>query len=192
MKGKNVLKVAITGNIASGKSQVERILNNKGFKVFDADAIAHKILDELTDFYGQDIFTNGKTDRKKLANVVFNNTDLKLKLEAIIHPKVKNEILKIFNDNQHENVIFVSVPLLFEANFSKMFDKIIFISCPEELRLQRLIKRNDLSPDEAKKRINAQMPEMSKILKSDFVIENKYTINELKQRVEEICDKLYL
>ena len=124
-----MLKFAITGNIASGKSQVESILTEKGYPVYDTDKIAHEILDTITDFYGYDVFTNGKIDRKKLGKLVFQNTDLKLKLENYVHPKVKKKIIEIFEKHKNDKMVFISVPLLFEADFTDLFDKILFIIC---------------------------------------------------------------
>ena len=72
-----MLKVAITGNIASGKSQVEKLISDKNYTVYDTDKIAHDILDKVNDFYGYDVFTDGRIDRKKLGELVFSNPDLK-------------------------------------------------------------------------------------------------------------------
>ena len=176
-----MLKAAITGNIASGKSQVEKIISKK-YPVYDADKIAHKILENLKDFYGYDVFTDGKIDRKKLGELVFSNPDLKKKLEEIIHPQVKQEILKIFE--QDLPVVFISIPLLFETGFDRLFDKIIFVSADSKLRLERLMKRNNFTKEEALRRIQSQGAEEEKIQKSDFVICNNSTLTDLKTQTD--------
>lgn len=176
-----MLKAAITGNIASGKSQVEKIISEK-YPVYDADKIAHKILENLKDFYGYDVFTDGKIDRKKLGELVFSNPDLKKKLEEIIHPQVKQEILKIFE--QDLPVVFISIPLLFETGFDRLFDKIIFVSADSKLRLERLMKRNNFTKEEALRRIQSQGAEEEKIQKSDFVICNNSTLTDLKTQTD--------
>ena len=165
-----MLKIAITGNIASGKSEVEKIIA-QNFPVFDADKIAHKFL--------------GNVDRRALGEKVFSDLVARKKLEDYIHPKVKDEILKIFCESQ-EKCVFVSIPLLFETGFDKLFDKIIFVQCDDKLRLERLMKRNNFTKEQALKRMNAQMPQDDKINKSDFVIHNNSTKEELAEQVNEL------
>ena len=165
-----MLKIAITGNIASGKSEVEKIIA-QDFPVFDADKIAHKFL--------------GNVDRCTLGEKVFSDPVARKKLEEYIHPKVKDEILKIFCESQ-DKYVFVSIPLLFETGFDKLFDKIIFVQCDDKLRLERLMKRNNFTKEQALKRMNAQMPQDDKINKSDFVIHNNSTKKELATQVNEL------
>lgn len=161
-----MLKIAITGNIASGKSQVEKFISEK-YTVFDADNIAHQIL--------------GNVDRKKLGEKVFSDPVARKKLEEFIHPKVKDEILKIFEQNL--NVVFISIPLLFETGFDALFDKIIFVQCDDDIRLQRLMRRNDFTEEQALKRMNAQLPQKEKMQKSDFIIYNNSSLEDLEKQV---------
>lgn len=171
-----MIKVAIVGNIASGKSTVEKTIESKGFKVFDTDKIAHEILKNSSDVKNE----FGTTDRKALAQIVFADSTKLQKLESIIHPKVKEELLKIFSTN--EKIIFVSVPQLFEAGFEELFDKIIYVTADENIRKKRLMKRNSYSAEEAQKRISAQS-ENGKLEKSDFVIKNDGTLQDLETAV---------
>ena len=127
-----MLKVAITGNIASGKSCVETILSSKGFDVYDTDSIAHDILS--TSFKVREAFNDfdisnykGEISREKLGRVVFLNPEKKKVLESIIHPEVKNELNRIFEFNSGKEFVFVAIPLLFEAHFEDLFDKSILV-----------------------------------------------------------------
>ena len=182
-----MIRYAITGNIASGKSEAERIFSKNGFIVFDTDTITHDILIDKPDvpeaFKDYDVFEYGRLSRPKLSNLVFNNPELKTKLENIIHPLIKHELEEIFKTYADEKYIFISVPLLFEAGWENMFDKIILITCDEKIQLERLMKRNNLSKSDALKRLNAQLPQDIKIPKSDIVIENNFSIEDLQEKI---------
>jgi len=187
-----MLKVAITGNIGSGKSAVEEIITAKGFRVVDTDKIAHEILaesDTVKKMFAQDdILTEGEIDRKKLGAVVFNDSKKLKLLELIIHPQVVTELLKIFQGD--EEIIFVSVPQLFEAGFEDMFDKIIYVFADEETRAERIMKRNGFSHEEAVKRISSQKPDSEKTGLCDFVINNTSTKAELKKQTEKVLSSI--
>lgn len=182
-------KIAITGNIASGKSQIEKFLA-ENYPVYDTDNMAHDILDEIKFFYGYDVFTDGKIDRKKLGKLVFENPDLRKKLEEIVHPRVRKRIVDIFARHKNDRVVFISVPLLFEAGFENMFNKVIFIKVNEIMQLNRLMERNGFTKDEALLRIKAQMPQKEKISKSDFVIENNSSLKDLEDNLKIVLRKL--
>lgn len=178
-----MLKIAIVGNIASGKSTVENFIKAKGYKVYDTDKIAHKILTlnkNVIDEFG----TN---ERAKLAKIVFSEPEKLKKLEEIVHPLVKEEILSIFENNF--NIVFISVPQLFEAGFESLFDKIIYVTAEKNIRKNRLIKRNNYTEEEALKRIEAQN-EDNKKEKADFVIENNSTILELENSIDYILKEI--
>ena len=189
-----MIKIAITGNIASGKSEAEKILSEKGFKVMDTDKAAHKILNASLavkeEFKSYDVFENGEISRQKLGELVFSDKKQLKKLENIIHPLVKEQIQEFFEKNSNEKYVFVSVPQLFEAGMETMFDKIIFISAKDNIRLERLMKRSGCTLDYARKRLSAQMPQNDKIQKSDFVINNDYSIADLEKQLASILKQV--
>lgn len=192
-----MLRVAITGNIASGKSTVEGILRQKGYKVLDTDFVVHELLEDeniknqvISAFIGFDILEGNEISRKKLGQLVFNDEALRKKLESILHPLVKIEIEKFFEKEKISKFAFVSVPLLFEAKFEPIFDKIILVYADDELRLNRLIERNNLPLEYAKNRLEIQMNQDEKVSLSDIVIYNNENLCDLIPKVEEIIAKL--
>lgn len=190
-----MLKVAITGNIASGKSAVESIFKQKGFKVLDTDTVAHSLLKNKNvkkeiafTFQGFDIFESDEISRPKLAKIVFGDEKLRLKLEAILHPRIKDKVGLFFTKNKKEKITFVSVPLLFETGFDKLFDKIILVYADDKIRLERLIKRNNLPQEYAQNRIDIQMSQDKKKSLADYIIYNEKTINDLSENVEKLIE----
>ena len=190
-----MISIAIVGNIASGKSTVENVLQKKGYKVFDSDIIAHEVLDDLSEkileaFKDYDISEDGKISRQKLGALVFNDKNLKEKLENIIHPEIKDRLKKIFEENKLEKYIFVSIPLLFEVGWRNLFDKILFIYTEDKIRLNRLMQRNNFTKDEALARIKSQLPQEEKVKVSDFIINNNHSIDVLQKYIERFIIQL--
>ena len=124
--------------------------------------------------------------------MVFNNPELKIKLENILYPKVRGKIIEFFESFSGESVSFVAIPLLFEAGMEALFDKIIFIYCDDEIRLNRLIMRNGYTQEYAKLRMNSQQPQSAKIQKSDFVINNNSTFENLDKQIESVLEQLII
>lgn len=190
-----MISIAIVGNIASGKSTVENVLRKKGYKVFDSDIIAHEVLDDLSEkileaFKDYDISENGKISRQKLGALVFDDKNLKEKLENIVHPEIKDRLKKIFEENKLEKYIFVSIPLLFEIGWRNLFDKILFIYTEDKIRLNRLMQRNNFTKDEALARIKSQLPQEEKVKVSDFIINNNHSIDVLQKYIERFIIQL--
>ena len=193
-----MIKVAIVGNIASGKSQVEKILLSLGYKVADTDKINHEILNtdietinEIKNtFSNDDILENNTISREKLGKIVFSSKEKKEKLERILHKRIYKKVEEFFNKNANEKVVFVSIPLLFETKQEKTFDKIIFISADKETRLKRLIERNNYTREYALTRINSQMDEEEKLKKSDYVIYNNSGLNEIETSIKDVLSNL--
>ena len=192
-------KIGITGNIASGKSKFESFIRNFNLIVIDSDKIVHNLLSSdkntinevITAFKDDDILNpDGSLSREKLGSLVFNNPYKKKILESILHPKVFDEIDRLCEINNNEKLIFISLPLLFETNSKNMFDKVIFISSEKNIRLLRLIKRNNYSEEYALLRINSQDDEEEKIEKSDYVIYNNSDLETFKTQALNIIKHL--
>ncbi|MDD3437089.1 MAG: dephospho-CoA kinase [Candidatus Gastranaerophilales bacterium] len=194
-----MLKIAITGNIAAGKSSVEEFLREKGFSVFDADEVVHELLDNETVksqvvllFAGKDILEDNRISRKKLGKIIFADEKSRKELEKILHPLVKDEIRQFFHqkEEQGEKIAFVSVPLLFEAKFESLFDKIVLIYADDEIRIKRLIERNNLPLEYAQNRLKIQISQDEKTSLADYVIYNNKTFESLRKNLEELLINL--
>lgn len=190
-----MIKVGITGNIASGKSEIEKILIQKGYKVIDADDIAHELLvlheaDIIKAFSGYNITVNGKISRKLLGDIVFINKVMKDKLEAILHPLIFEKVNAFFDEHKNEDIVFVSAALLYESGMDKLVDKVLFIYCDDRIRLEHLIARNNLTREEALIRMHSQVPQEEKVYKSFYVINNNETLQALYKKVDMFLSKV--
>ena len=184
-----MIKYALVGNIASGKSEAEKIFDKLGFVVIDTDLITHDILIDRPDvpkaFANYDVFEYGRLSKDKLGKLVFSAPELKQRLENIIHPLIKEELENVFKIYSNESCVFVSVPLLFEVGWEDMFDKIIFIKSDDDIRLKRLMKNRGYSKEYAQTRISSQLPQEEKIKKSDYIIENNSSLEDFKRNIDE-------
>ncbi|MCR6595209.1 dephospho-CoA kinase [Bacillus halotolerans] len=190
------LVIGLTGGIASGKSTVANMLIDKGITVIDADIIAKQAVEkgmpayrQIIDEFGEDILLeNGDIDRRKLGALVFTNEQKRLALNSIVHPAVREEMLKRRDESiaNQETFVVLDIPLLFESKLESLVDKIIVVSVTKELQLERLTKRNQLTEEEALSRIRSQMPLEEKVSRADNVIDNSGTLEETKQQLEEI------
>ena len=190
-----MIKFALCGNIASGKSTVQKLLENQGYRVLDTDKVAHELLtvnnsELFLEFKKFDVFENGEFSREKLGKLVFTNKEIKQKLENILHPQIREKIKEFFEQNQNEKYLFVGIPLLFEANMADLFDKIIFIYADDDIRLKRLLLRNGYSVEYAKARLNSQMRQEEKAQKSDYVINNNGSIEELNFNIIKLFEQI--
>ena len=190
------MNIGITGSIACGKSTVSDYLITKGYTIIDADKLGHVALTsndvkrKLAEKFGENILENNEISREKLGKIVFGNTENLKNLNSIIHPKIKELILKLQEKHKDEDLVFLDIALLYEVNFVDLVEKVVVVYADEEVQLERLMTRNYLSKEEAFKRIESQMSPQEKAALGDFVINNSYSKEETFRQTEEIIEKL--
>ena len=173
-----MIRVAITGNLGSGKSTVAQIFEILGAPVYRADDEARKFLQDrevirrLVNGFGETILSDGQIDRKSLAAIVFNDPEALRFLNRIIHPLVKRDLRKWISRHSNNTYIVHESAILFESGFNKEFDKVIVVTCPVETAIARVIERDKSSREAILSRMENQWPHEIKIEKADFVIEN--------------------
>ncbi|HHJ39916.1 MAG: dephospho-CoA kinase [Methylothermaceae bacteria B42] len=188
-----MLKIGLTGGIASGKSTVEKLFEKRGITVIDADKIARNLvkpgqppLDSIVETFGRSmLLPDGNLDRAKLRELVFNHPRLKEKLEAILHPAVYVEMARLAKKSNSPYVIF-SIPLLVETGAEKNFHRILVIDCPEALQIARLKQRDNLQEDMIKQILQNQATRPQRLAVADDVIVNDGSLAKLEQQVEEL------
>ena len=187
--------IVLTGGIASGKSTVTSLMQLFGFRVIDADKIAHKVLNnsssEITSSFGQEYVDSGVVNRKKLGSLVFGNKEKRLELEAIVHPKIKAEILE--QAKVQENLgkpYFIDIPLFFEREGAYNIENVLVVYTPKDIQLERLIKREGLSQQEAEQRVAAQLPIDSKRDKATYLIDNSKNLAHLQNECERAKEEI--
>lgn len=182
--------IGLTGGIASGKSQVRQLFEEKSFKTLSADEVVHSLMkkDEaaylaiLQEFGPGILDEKQEIHRKALGDKVFNDPKALQKLEGILHPLVKNAFEAWKAENESEDWIVYEIPLLFEKNRQKDFDLIYCVYADTKKQIERVMKRDSISEEQAFARIKNQIPQEIKIAQSDIVLENNFdNINQLKQ-----------
>ncbi len=183
--------IGLTGGIGSGKSTVASYIASQGIPVYIADEEAKKLMDSknissrIQAIFPEKIYTeDGKLDRKKIAATVFNSPEKLSQLNSIVHPEVKKHFDNWLKKNENAPFIIKEVAILFETGGDLFCDKVILITAPQEIRIERAIKRDNVDRGSILKRVQNQLPEEEKIKKSDFVIHNidlKTTLKEVDQ-----------
>ena len=195
-----MLKVALTGGIATGKSYVLEQFRRRGVHCLDADALAHGVMAPGTEAttaiaarFGQEMLApDGSVDRARLGPAVFADAAARRALEAIVHPAVYRAItagLRAFELTDAAQLAIVDVPLLYETGADSKFDKVIVTECPPDVQIARLTARG-LTESAARQRLAAQLPTRDKAARADFVIRTDGTFAETDSRVEEVLRAL--
>jgi len=191
-------RIALTGGIATGKSHVLSVLHRLDIPTVDADTIVHEELGRPSpiaaaiarEFGSETLWEDGSVDRASLGSRIFGDAASRLRLEAIVHPVVYSRIEDWF-DTQAGKMGVACIPLLYETHHEGDFDAVIVTACGSEQQLERLMARG-LSAEDARRRIDAQMPTEEKVRRADYVIWTTETKDETDRQVEQVVKKLLL
>ena len=196
-----MLIVGLTGGVASGKSTVSRILREEGAYLIDADQIARELVQPQTptwriliDTFGEEILEKeGSIHRKKLAALVFSHPEKRKRLNQLLHPRIEEETqrrVKEIGQRDPEAIVVIDAALLVETGAYREMDWLIVVFSTEAQQIERLEKRNGMTPEEARRIISAQMPIEEKLKVADRVIRNEGSIEETKRKAKEVFQEL--
>ncbi|WP_424696293.1 dephospho-CoA kinase [Granulicatella elegans] len=187
--------VGLTGGISSGKSTVSSYLKQLKIPVIDADEVARKVVEpnsqgaiEIRKTFGSDVFEeDGSLNRQRLGALIFSNAENRQKLDDLLQPLIKIMILDEIEEHRQkgENMIVLDLPLLFEKQYEELCEEIIVVYIPKELQLERLMKRNQYTKQEALSRIDSQLSIEEKRKRATVLLDNQGTIQQLYQQVEQ-------
>ncbi|NUC16547.1 MULTISPECIES: dephospho-CoA kinase [Bacillus cereus group] len=188
--------IGLTGGIASGKSTVSEMFREMSIPVIDADIIAREVVErgksaynKIVEVFGTEVLQkDGELDRPKLGSVVFYNEEKRLQLNEIVHPAVREEMnaQKEMYIKESMQAVVLDIPLLFESKLTNLVDRVLVVAVTPNTQLERLMKRNNFSEEEATARIQSQMPLEEKVKKADEVIYNDGTITGTKTQLASI------
>ncbi len=200
MKQSNILKVGLTGGIGCGKSTISMIFRENSIPVIDADEISRKVLVnhpdillEIRKSFGDEYFDeNGEFLRRKMGNLIFSDKSRKVQYENIIMPHIFHDIfseIKKYND-VGEEICIIDAPTLIENKLHTYMDKIIVVIASEEIQIERVMRRDNFSMEEAIIRVNNQMSTKEKCKFADFIIDNSGNLQETRIKVMKVISKL--
>ncbi|NMB12880.1 MAG: dephospho-CoA kinase [Firmicutes bacterium] len=195
-----MLIIGLTGGIASGKTTVARLIEERGLTVLDADQFARDVVtpgsagwQEIRESFGEDYFNpDGNLDRARLARTIFSDETARERLNQIVHPKVMALIEQGVRmaSERGEPLLVIDVPLLFETGLDKRTDAVVVVYTRPEIQLSRLQKRDKLTLREAQSRIDAQLPLALKVQRADYVVDNSGSLEDTRMQVDAVLDEL--
>lgn len=191
-------RIGITGGIGSGKTTVSQYLLDNGYFVIDADKVARElvekgtpVLQELVRTFGGQILTkDGELDRKELAAIAFSNSSRKQELDQVMHHRILEKIELMIENMPSAEVVFVDAALIFEAGWKQYFDQVWLVDASEEIRMERIRMRDDLTRVEILERMNAQLNAYERRQRADRVLWNEGSKEELYKQVEGLLNNL--
>ena len=195
------LLAGLTGGMGSGKSTVGKLFQSRGAYVLDADEICRSLVEpgkpawqETVDLLGNEVLRDDQTlDRRKVADIVFNDPEKKKALESILHPRVMEEEQAIYKDIMKDDpgaLVIIDAALLIESENYRQVDKVIVIACDIEIQIRRIMAKNTFSREDAQRRLQQQMPLEEKVKFADYVLHNDSGLSELEEKVEALFHQL--
>lgn len=195
-----MIKLGVTGGIGSGKSVVCDVLRLHDIPVYDADLEAKNLNDtspvirkKLTESFGQDLYRNNRLDREKLAHLIFNNEENLRTANSIIHPELAKHFMEWAEQRKQHPVVALDAAVLFEAGFQSVLDKTIIVLAPLEVRIERAVKRGNLTKEQITARANSQMSDKEKAELADFIIQNdgQHSLLEQVDKILQVISNPY-
>ena len=186
-----MLVVGLTGNIGCGKSSLSNIFINEGINIVDADIIARqiyedeKLLSKVYETFGNDIKNeDGSLNRKALGRIVFSDDEKLIQLNKLTHPVIRQKVSDEIEEykSQNEEIVILDAALLVESDYLNFIDKLLVVTCKENIQIERIIARDNCSIEEALGRIKSQMSQENKVKYADYVIDNSATLSELRKK----------
>ncbi|EGW0544920.1 dephospho-CoA kinase [Listeria monocytogenes] len=191
--------IGLTGSVATGKSTVSNLIQQAGIPLVDADIAARKVVEPGTEglkeivayFGGEILLADGTLDRAKLGEIIFKDKEKREKLNEITHPRVKDYMLEARERffRAGEELVFFDIPLLFESHLESLVDQIVVVWTTPETELKRLMERNNLTKEDALRRIESQMGIDEKARKADFVIDNNESLEKTQKQVYSFIER---
>ncbi|MDR9443449.1 MAG: dephospho-CoA kinase [Microbacteriaceae bacterium] len=189
------LLVALTGGIASGKSTVAAMLEKLGATVIDSDLVAREVVavgsegaEEISNVFGEELFSDGQLNRAKLAEIVFGDPQKRLKLENILHPLIRTRSNYLFE--KAEGVVIYQIPLLVESKHDYQFDYVVTVEASEQTRIKRLIETREMNEAEAISRLSSQTSRKAREEIANQVIDSDCSLVELELAVNQLWNDL--
>lgn len=187
--------IGLTGNISCGKSSVSKMLASRGAIIVDADLLSREIyeyddvLEEMKLSFPEAL-VNGRVDRRVLAGIVFSDKTRLEDLNRISHKKIYELVCQSLERNRDRDLVVIDAALLLEAKFDSLADKVVLVYCNEKVQLDRLMKRDSISSEDALKRIRSQMSQEDKKKMVDYLIDNSGDLEVLENEVEKLIKEI--
>jgi len=184
--------LGITGSIATGKSTVVNIFRQYGFPVVDADIIAREVvkpntagLKKVVETFGSSVLcSDGSLNRKQLGQIIFNDTKKRQTLNALLAPFLQEAIIEqIKRASNAASLVIADIPLLYEAGYDKYMDQVAVVYIPEDLQVQRLMKRDRITEKEAQKKVASQLSIEEKKKRADIIFDNQESLSSIRQQI---------